>query len=54
MDELIELVDTTELNAMVIDIKNDDGRVTYKMDPDCPLSSMYKLQFLHLWLREAR
>lgn len=34
MDELIELVDTTELNAMVIDIKNDDGRVTYKMDPD--------------------
>ncbi len=34
MDELIELVDTTELNAMVIDIKNDDGRVTYKMDSD--------------------
>ena len=34
MDELIKLVDTTELNAMVIDIKNDDGRVTYKMDSD--------------------
>lgn len=32
MDELIELVDETELNAMVIDVKNDDGRVTYHMD----------------------
>lgn len=31
MDELIALVDETELNAMVIDIKNDEGRVTYKM-----------------------
>ena len=40
MDELIELVDTTELNAMVIDIKNDDGRVTYKMDPDTLVSQI--------------
>lgn len=32
MDELIELVDNTELNAMVIDIKNDEGRITYHMD----------------------
>lgn len=32
MDELIELVNETELNAMVIDVKNDDGRVTYHMD----------------------
>lgn len=31
MDELIELVDETELNAMVIDIKNDEGKVTYDM-----------------------
>ncbi|MCI9316172.1 MAG: putative glycoside hydrolase [Lachnospiraceae bacterium] len=31
MDTLIDLVDRTELNAMVIDIKNDEGRVTYKM-----------------------
>ena len=31
MDDLIELVDQTELNAMVIDIKNDEGKVTYKM-----------------------
>ena len=31
MDELIELVDQTELNAIVIDIKNDEGRVTYDM-----------------------
>ena len=32
MDELIELVDETELNALVIDVKNDDGRITYHMD----------------------
>lgn len=34
MDSLINLVDETELNAMVIDIKNDDGNITYKMDMD--------------------
>lgn len=32
MEELIELVDVTELNAMVIDVKNDEGQITYKMD----------------------
>lgn len=34
MDDLIDLVDRTELNAMVIDIKNDEGRVTYKMQSE--------------------
>ena len=32
MDDLIALVDWTELNTMVIDVKNDDGRVVYEMD----------------------
>lgn len=32
MPELIELAKETEINAMVIDIKNDSGEVTYKMD----------------------
>lgn len=32
MDSLIELADTTELNAFVIDVKADDGRITYDMD----------------------
>jgi hypothetical protein len=32
MDELIELVDTTELNAMVIDVKDDYGRLSFAMD----------------------
>lgn len=32
MDDLIALVDETELNTIVIDIKNDDGRITYRMD----------------------
>lgn len=31
MEDLIGLVETTELNAVVIDVKNDDGQVTYKM-----------------------
>lgn len=30
MDSLITLVDETELNAMVIDVKNDDGNITWK------------------------
>lgn len=34
MDELIDLVDRTELNAMVIDVKNDEGKVTYKMQSE--------------------
>lgn len=32
MNELIELVETTELNTMVIDVKNDEGNLTYKME----------------------
>ena len=32
MEELIRLVRDSELNAMVIDIKNDEGIVTYKME----------------------
>lgn len=31
MEQLIELVDETELNAIVMDIKNDEGRITYDM-----------------------
>ncbi len=34
IDSLIELVERTELNAMVIDIKDDDGYITYQMDYD--------------------
>lgn len=32
MENLIDLVDQTELNALVIDVKNDEGRVTFDMD----------------------
>ena len=32
MDNLIALVDRTELNALVIDIKNDDGYLTCELD----------------------
>ncbi len=34
MNELISLVNDTELNTMVIDIKNDSGEITYKMEHD--------------------
>ncbi len=32
MDDLIRLIDETELNTMVIDVKNDEGQITYQMD----------------------
>lgn len=32
MRDLISLVENTELNTMVIDIKNDEGNITYNMD----------------------
>lgn len=32
MDEIIAEIDRTELNAVVIDIKDDNGRITYQMD----------------------
>ncbi|WP_054955446.1 putative glycoside hydrolase [Paenibacillus dakarensis] len=32
MNELVDLLDKTELNAMVIDIKDDEGYITYKTD----------------------
>ena len=34
LNELIELVDTTELNAVVIDVKNDSGEITYEMEQE--------------------
>src|SRR5699024_8082579 len=36
MESLIELVDSTNLNAMVIDIKEDHGNLTYKLVKDSP------------------
>ncbi|MDF2542679.1 MAG: putative rane protein [Herbinix sp.] len=32
MNDLIQLVETTEINAMVIDVKDDYGKITYEMD----------------------
>lgn len=32
MDEIIEEIDRTELNAVVIDVKDDQGRITFAMD----------------------
>lgn len=32
MEDLIALVDETELNTMVIDVKNDEGNITYRME----------------------
>ncbi|WP_143588907.1 putative glycoside hydrolase [Terribacillus halophilus] len=35
-DSLVKLVDDTDLNAMVIDIKDDHGNITYKPDKKSP------------------
>lgn len=32
MENLIDLIDHTELNAVVIDVKNDEGNITYQMN----------------------
>lgn len=32
MDEIIRRIDETELNAVVIDVKDDNGRITFEMD----------------------
>ncbi|WP_434060157.1 putative glycoside hydrolase [Peribacillus simplex] len=43
LNELIKYVDETDLNAMVIDIKDDRGNVTYKTeDPDSPYAGIGK------------
>lgn len=34
MDKLIELAEATEINAMVIDVKDDQGKITYSMNSD--------------------
>ncbi|WP_243291344.1 putative glycoside hydrolase [Bacillus sp. FJAT-47783] len=36
LNDLIHLIDNSELNAMVIDIKDDHGNVTYQPDPSSP------------------
>ena len=39
-EELVNLVDTTDLNAMVIDIKEDNGNLTFTPDPDSPFADI--------------
>ena len=36
-ERLLNLIDSTDLNAMVIDIKDDFGYLTYKPQEDSPL-----------------
>ncbi|WP_176719854.1 putative glycoside hydrolase [Desulfuribacillus alkaliarsenatis] len=42
MQSLIELVNTTDLNAMVIDIKDDHGYITFPLEDDHPLKKYSK------------
>ncbi|MCG7344648.1 putative glycoside hydrolase [Sporosarcina sp. ACRSL] len=39
-ERLLKLIDSTDLNAMVIDIKDDFGNLTYKPQEDSPLFDM--------------
>ncbi|MFS0644561.1 putative glycoside hydrolase [Siminovitchia sp. 179-K 8D1 HS] len=38
--ELVKLIETTDLNAMVIDVKDDWGNVTFKTDKDSPYAGI--------------
>ncbi|WP_171051653.1 putative glycoside hydrolase [Alteribacter natronophilus] len=42
MDTLIDLMDNTDLNSMVIDVKDDDGWLTYKPDEGSPYEDISK------------
>src|SRR5699024_338222 len=37
-DSLLDLIDDSELNSMVIDIKDDNGNITYEPDKELPFS----------------
>lgn len=39
-DDLLDLVDNTDLNAMVIDIKEDHGNLTFQPDEDSPFADI--------------
>nr|WP_062110438.1 putative glycoside hydrolase [Bacillus niameyensis] len=39
-NDLVELVDSTDLNAMVIDIKDDFGKITYEVPKDSPFADI--------------
>ncbi|SDJ87016.1 putative glycoside hydrolase [Sediminibacillus albus] len=41
-ERLIKLINNTELNSMVIDVKEDHGNVTFKMDEDSPYADIGK------------
>lgn len=41
-DQLMKLIDSTDLNAMVIDVKDDWGNVTFKGEKDASFSSIGK------------
>lgn len=40
-DELVKLIDQTDLNSMVIDVKEDFGNLTFKPDKDSPFADAY-------------
>lgn len=44
INDLIEFIDKTELNAVVIDVKDDYGKITYTMDSDtaCEIGAVTK------------
>lgn len=50
-NDLLNLMDTTELNAMVIDIKDDFGDLTYVPSEDSPL---HKLNIGNRYIKELR
>ncbi|MBS4218012.1 putative glycoside hydrolase [Bacillus sp. FJAT-49711] len=39
-NDLVKLIDSTDLNAMVIDVKDDWGQITYKLPKDSPFAHL--------------
>src|SRR5699024_1421814 len=39
-ETLLDLIETTDLNAMVIDVKEDHGKISFKIDEDSPYASI--------------
>lgn len=57
MESIIEHIDATEINAVVIDIKNDDGRIAYQMESPAVQalgSAVDTISDIHGLLRELK
>ncbi len=53
-ETLLNLTESTDLNAMVIDVKEDHGYLTFKVDDDSPYASISKNYMSNPRIRSTR